>query len=55
MVSDFWYSAWVDAGKPNLKSLYDFNRKAKKKLHAEFRSYKRNQLLQDDLIRAKKE
>ena len=24
MVADFWYSAWVDAGKPNLKHFYSF-------------------------------
>lgn len=55
MVSDFWYSAWVDAGKPHLKSLYHFSRKNKEKLGKELKSYTRNHLLQDGLLRAKKE
>jgi hypothetical protein len=55
MVSDFWYSAWVDAGKPNLKNLYHFRRKNKKKLCRELKSDKGNRLLQDGLLRAKKE
>ncbi len=55
MVSDFWYSAWLDAGKPNLKSLYQFNKKDKKKLCKELKSYKKNELVQDSFTRAKKE
>jgi hypothetical protein len=55
MVSDFWYSAWVDAGKPNLKNLYQFNKKDKKKFCKELKAYKKNRLLQNDLLKAKKE
>ena len=55
MVSDFWYSAWVDAGKPNLKKLYQFNKKDKRKLCKELKAYKKNRLLQNGLLRAKKE
>jgi hypothetical protein len=55
MVSDFWYSAWVDAGKPNLKNLYHFNRETKKKLCKELKSNKKNRLLQDGFLRVKKE
>lgn len=55
MVADFWYSAWIDAGKPNLKNLYRFNKKDKRRLHKELKSYKKNCLLQHDLLRAKKE
>ncbi len=55
MVADFWYSAWVDAGKPNLEGLYQHNRKSRKELHKEIRSYKKNDLIKDGLIRAKKE
>ncbi len=25
MVGDVWYSAWVDAGQPDLKELVDYN------------------------------
>ena len=55
MVADFWYSAWVDAGKPNLKDVYQFTRKNKKDLRKELKSYKKNDLVADSLIRAHKE
>ncbi|MEP6466438.1 MAG: zinc dependent phospholipase C family protein [Parafilimonas sp.] len=55
MVADFWYSAWIDAGKPNLKSLYHFNKKDRKKLYREMKAYKKNKLVKDSLIRANKE
>ncbi len=38
MVADFWYTAWVDAGKPNLKSLYQSNQQNKKQLNKELKS-----------------
>ena len=55
MVADFWYSAWFDAGKPQLKSLYQFKRNDRKKLRREFRAYRKNNLVIDKFIRAKKE
>ncbi len=55
MVADFWYSAWVDAGKPDLKDLYQFNKKNRKELRKELKSYRKNELVADSLIRARKE
>jgi len=55
MVADFWYSAWIDAGKPNLKNLYSSNHKIRKALRKEVRAYKKNELLKDGLLRANKE
>jgi len=55
MVADFWYSAWVDAGKPNVKSLYKFSRSSRKKLCKELKEYKKNDLVKDSLLRARKE
>jgi len=55
MVADFWYSAWVDAGKPSMKSLYKFQRSERKKICKELKAYKRNDLTKDSLLRAKKE
>ncbi|MFT4155268.1 zinc dependent phospholipase C family protein [Parafilimonas sp.] len=55
LVADFWYSAWVDAGKPNLKHLYKFNRTERKGLRKELRDYRKNDLPEDSLLRAKKE
>ena len=55
MVADFWYTAWVDAGKPKMKNLYTFQRSDRKKLCKELKAYKRNDLIKDSLLRAKKE
>jgi hypothetical protein len=55
MVADFWYSAWIDAGKPGLKKLYTCTRKSGKALCKELRSYKKNDLLKDSLLRVCKE
>ncbi len=55
LVADFWYSAWVDAGKPSLKNLYKCTSKNRKQLRREQRSYKKNNLLKDSLLRAKHE
>ena len=55
MVADFWYSAWIDAGKPGLKNLYNCTHKNRKQLRKETRAYKHNDLVKNSLIRAKKE
>jgi hypothetical protein len=55
MVADFWYTAWVDAGKPSMKGLYTFQRSHRKKLCKELKAYKRNDLIEDSLLRARKE
>ena len=52
MVADFWYSAWVDAGKPNLKHLYKYTRQNRKVLKRELKAYKKNDLLKDSLLHA---
>jgi hypothetical protein len=55
LVADFWYSAWVDAGKPNLKHLYELKKTGCKQLSREVRAYKKNDLFRDSLLRAGKE
>jgi len=55
MVADFWYTAWVDAGKPDLKNLYQFSKAGKKKLNKELKSYRKNDLFKDSLLRSRKE
>lgn len=55
MVADFWYSAWVDAGKPKLKNIYTINHKKRKALHKEYHAYNKNDLVKDNFLRAKKE
>ena len=51
LVADFWYTAWVDAGKPDL----DVNlvRAERKQHRKELRSFRRNHLLQDSFLLAK--
>jgi hypothetical protein len=50
MIADFWYTAWVNAGKPILSS-----REISPNLSAELKSFKNNSLIKDDLLLSKKE
>jgi hypothetical protein len=51
-IADFWYTAWVDAGKPNLE--FAWTKEDKQQCKREIRSFKKNQLLQDSLLISKK-
>ncbi len=53
MIADFWYTAWVDAGKPDLSSLISFDKKDKKALKIERKAWKRNQLIQKKILLSK--
>jgi hypothetical protein len=54
LIADFWYTAWVDAGKPDLSALVTkpFSKKAFKR---EVRDFRHNELLQKKLLIAKQE
>lgn len=52
LIADFWYTAWVDAGKPDLEKV---SRKQKKGLKKERRAFKRNSLIEKDLLISKKQ
>lgn len=56
MIADFWYTAWVDAGKPDVKNFLKtpYTKEDKQALKKEFKSYKNNKLLQDSLLIARK-
>jgi hypothetical protein len=55
MVADFWYTAWVDAGKPDLAGMLKTSRKfQKKQWKKEYRSFKKNHILRDSLLIARK-
>jgi hypothetical protein len=56
LVADFWYTAWVDAGKPDLSLLYGggLSAKAKSKLEKELVAFRTNRLVKDSLLRALK-
>ncbi|TCJ14578.1 hypothetical protein EPD60_11380 [Flaviaesturariibacter flavus] len=55
LVSDFWYTAWVDAGKPSLEGLMKAPHSAEQRAAwaKELISYKTGQLLKDGLLRAR--
>lgn len=50
MVTDFWYTAWVNAGKPALATSRDLNTD----LELELNSFKANGLIKDGLLISKK-
>ena len=50
LLTDFWYTAWVNAGKPELSS-----REISPTLNAELNSFKNNQLIKDGYLISKKE
>jgi hypothetical protein len=50
MLSDFWYTAWVNAGKPNFTT-----RAISTNLEMELNSFRKNQLIQDTLLISKKQ
>jgi hypothetical protein len=54
MIADFWYTAWIDAGKPDLSSLRSFEKSDKKALKAEKKAWRRNELVEKKLLLAKK-
>jgi hypothetical protein len=51
LITDFWYTAWVNAGKPNLATTRALN----SGLEAELKSYQQNKLITDGLLLSKKE
>ncbi|MES1224784.1 MAG: zinc dependent phospholipase C family protein, partial [Bacteroidota bacterium] len=54
-VADFWYTAWVDAGKPDLSELLPnaFDRAFRKALKKECKAYRKNGLIEKKLLIAK--
>src|ERR1700722_13928503 len=56
MVSDFWYTCWVDAGKPDLTNLLStpFTKQDKTELKSENKAYKNNKLIEKDMFFARK-
>jgi len=50
MIADFWYTAWVNAGKPIIET-----REISTNLSKELKSFQMNRLVQDDLLLSKRE
>jgi hypothetical protein len=54
MVADFWYTSWVDAGKPDLSSLVKpLSNEGKDAYKKELKAYKKNELLKNKLLIAR--
>jgi hypothetical protein len=55
--ADFYYTCWVDAGKPDLESIlaHDLNKETKKEMKKEWKAYKKNKLLEKNLLMSKQE
>jgi len=55
MIADFWYTAWVNAGKPDLSKLNTWSEDDAKKLNTEMEAFKANQLINQNLLQSLKE
>jgi hypothetical protein len=53
MISNFWYTAWVDAKKPDLSQIIDFTEKDSENLANEILAWKSNSLIEKKLLWAK--
>lgn len=55
LIADFWYTSWVDAGKPNLSGLTpNWSAADQTRLSNELNSFKENKLLENKLLLSKK-
>jgi hypothetical protein len=53
LIADFWYTAWVDAGRPDLSQLL-LESVDKKSMKNEKKAFKRNELIEKKLLMARK-
>ncbi|PWK17033.1 S1/P1 nuclease [Arcicella aurantiaca] len=53
-VADFWFTAWVDAGCPDLSELQNISDEDKEKLKAEKKAWKSNELISKGLLQSRK-
>jgi hypothetical protein len=56
MLADFWYTAWVDAGKPDLNGLSSAaGKEDKKAFKVEYKAWRKNELIEKKLLIARKQ
>jgi hypothetical protein len=57
LIADFWYTAWVDGGKPDLTNLLPkpFGKNEQKALKDELKAYKKNELIELKLLLSKQD
>jgi hypothetical protein len=51
-IADFWYTAWINAGRPDLDNLLSqpLTKKDKKDLRTEMKAYRKNRLVEKNLL-----
>jgi hypothetical protein len=54
MIADFWYTAWVDAGKPDLSGITKWSDEKREQFAAEKAAYYSNSLIKENLLEARK-
>ena len=55
LIADFWYTSWVDAGKPNLTAITpDWNKENQANWENELKAFTNNKLLESKLLLSKK-
>lgn len=55
LIADFWYTSWVDAGKPDLNTIASgWTPEAKQRLERELKAFRENKLLENKWLLAKK-
>jgi hypothetical protein len=54
MIADFWYTAWVDAGKPNLAAITNWSSEKQAQYDSELEAYNANELIKRNLLEARK-
>ncbi|MEN9297778.1 MAG: hypothetical protein RLZZ429_91 [Bacteroidota bacterium] len=56
LIADFWYTAWVDAGKPDLKNITtNWTETDQQQLNKELELFKKNELLKQQLLISRKQ
>ena len=54
LIADFWYTCWIDGGKPDLNAMMQINSaEDKSNLKKEMKAYRTNQLLKENLLIAR--
>ncbi|MEN9598582.1 MAG: hypothetical protein RL596_893 [Bacteroidota bacterium] len=54
LIADFWYTSWIDAGKPDLSAITNWNDNLAKQYADEIHLYNRNELIKQKKLIAKK-
>lgn len=55
LIADFWYTAWVNAGKPDMEDINNgFSKADKKQMKKEIKSYRSNSLISDSVLLARR-